>query len=66
MFFVADGTGGHVFSETYNDHLKNVARLRVIEQGGDPNAAANAADAQGAGARGGACARAETAAGAKK
>ena len=48
LFFVADGTGGHVFSETYNDHLKNVARLRVIEQGGDPNAAAHAADAQGA------------------
>jgi UPF0755 protein len=46
LFFVADGTGGHVFSENYNEHLKNVARLRVIEQGGDPNAAN--ADAQGA------------------
>ncbi|MEA2989245.1 MAG: hypothetical protein QOG83_1956 [Alphaproteobacteria bacterium] len=33
MFFVADGTGGHVFAETYDQHLRNVARLRVIEQG---------------------------------
>ena len=32
MFFVADGTGGHVFSETYDQHLKNVARLRQVEQ----------------------------------
>jgi UPF0755 protein len=33
MFFVADGTGGHVFSETYNEHLRNVARLRALERG---------------------------------
>ena len=48
MFFVADGTGGHVFAESYNEHLKNVARLRAIEQGADPNAAAASAEAPSA------------------
>jgi UPF0755 protein len=32
IFFVADGTGGHAFSETYDQHQKNVAKLRGIEQ----------------------------------
>ena len=31
IFFVADGTGGHIFAETYEQHLRNVARLRGIE-----------------------------------
>ncbi len=32
LFFVADGTGGHAFSENYEQHQKNVARLRALEQ----------------------------------
>ncbi|MEO8926783.1 MAG: endolytic transglycosylase MltG [Caulobacteraceae bacterium] len=32
LYFVADGTGGHVFSDDYQIHLRNVARWRAIEQ----------------------------------
>ena len=32
IFFVADGTGGHAFSETLGEHQKNVSKLRASEQ----------------------------------
>src|ERR1700738_4271167 len=32
LFFVADGSGGHAFTETYDQHQKNVARLRTMEK----------------------------------
>jgi UPF0755 protein len=32
MFFVADGSGGHVFASTYAEHAANVAKWRAIER----------------------------------
>ena len=39
LYFVADGTGGHAFADNYEQHQKNVARLRAIERAAPPRAA---------------------------
>jgi len=45
LYFVADGSGGHVFAETYEQHEKNVARFRQVEAQEKDQAPADAAPA---------------------
>jgi UPF0755 protein len=33
LYFVADGSGGHIFSSDYKDQLRNVAKLRALDAG---------------------------------
>ncbi len=43
LYFVADGTGGHVFADSFDQHLKNVARWRQIEKDAKDHLAPDAA-----------------------
>ena len=47
LYFVADGNGGHVFSESYDEHQKNVVRLRALEKNTATDPAPAAAKANG-------------------
>lgn len=50
LFFVADGSGGHAFTETYDQHQKNVAKLRTMEKAIQNDTVEPADDAQAAAA----------------
>ena len=44
LYFVADGTGGHAFAETLDQHRANVVRWRQIEKDAKDKLAPDAAD----------------------
>jgi UPF0755 protein len=37
LYFVADGTGGHVFAKSLSDHNRNVANWREVQQSRQPD-----------------------------
>jgi UPF0755 protein len=45
LFFVADGTGGHAFAESFAEHQRNVAKWRRIEREREEEQPAPAASA---------------------
>ncbi len=47
LFFVADGSGGHAFAASIQDHQKNVLRWRQVEREAKAKAEATAAAAAG-------------------
>jgi UPF0755 protein len=40
LYFAADGSGGHAFADSYDQHQRNVGRLRGIEQQAAPQRSA--------------------------